>query len=276
MEDLESLFVDFDGQQVEIKTNVPEIPEFVRDTFRYMITPQLRSSAGSIIVKLTPEGVSVFGGDDQEIHRADIASAGEFLKNRVLTKFMMARKDLLWLHAGAAETNGSAMIFAAPSGHGKSTMVTLLAERGWRFLSDDVTPLAMSADIVYGYPVKPQRRRGNGDNLTEAEVSGLERESVEIRDAYITRKSIPVGTLIFPRFESGTHARLEAIRPGDGALRMLRNALNFCDHGAAAVGRIAALARTVAAYELVFGDGLDGVGRLETFASEACGKYLMP
>lgn len=57
------------------------------------------------------------------------------------------------LHAGAVvEAGGSALILAAPSGHGKSSFTLELACRGLRFLSDDYAPLDLDSSLVWPYP----------------------------------------------------------------------------------------------------------------------------
>lgn len=45
------------------------------------------------------------------------------------------------LHAASLEKNGLAVIMPAPPGTGKSTLCALLALRGWRLLSDEITLL---------------------------------------------------------------------------------------------------------------------------------------
>jgi len=57
------------------------------------------------------------------------------------------------LHAAALRTrDGSALLLAAPSGHGKTSLTLELAHRGLGFLGDDYAPLDLDSRHVLPYP----------------------------------------------------------------------------------------------------------------------------
>ncbi len=57
------------------------------------------------------------------------------------------------LHAAAVETPaGEGVVIAAPSGHGKSSLAQELVRRGYRFLSDDYSPLDPVGATIAPYP----------------------------------------------------------------------------------------------------------------------------
>lgn len=57
------------------------------------------------------------------------------------------------LHAAAlADAGGRAIVLAAPSGHGKSSLTLELARRGFAFLSDDYAPLDLDTRVIAPYP----------------------------------------------------------------------------------------------------------------------------
>lgn len=69
---------------------------------------------------------------------------------------LLHQRHLLVLHASGIQTARGAVLFVGPSGHGKSTTLAALIDRGYTMLSDDVTAVMMesaSGPLAYGsYP----------------------------------------------------------------------------------------------------------------------------
>ena len=69
---------------------------------------------------------------------------------------ILHQRNILTLHASAAEVNGEAVVFVGDKGAGKSTMVTALSRRGHKVITDDVLGVLTSVDddrvrVVPGY-----------------------------------------------------------------------------------------------------------------------------
>ncbi len=62
------------------------------------------------------------------------------------------QRDLLPMHAATLEVDGLAVLLAGPSGVGKSTLATAFWRRGFRLLSDDLTPLLLEPGTVSALP----------------------------------------------------------------------------------------------------------------------------
>lgn len=56
---------------------------------------------------------------------------------------LLLQRQLLVMHASSVETEHGAALFVGPSGHGKSTLLGALVQRGYAMLSDDVTPIKL-------------------------------------------------------------------------------------------------------------------------------------
>lgn len=56
------------------------------------------------------------------------------------------------IHASAATDGSNALIFAAPSGSGKSSIALLMMVNGFSILSDDFVPVAMREPEIYHFP----------------------------------------------------------------------------------------------------------------------------
>lgn len=70
---------------------------------------------------------------------------GVFLAGRVLVSLLQQR-GLTTFHASAIATETGAILFAGPSGIGKSSLLAALLDRGYLMLSDDVTGVTLDAD----------------------------------------------------------------------------------------------------------------------------------
>jgi hypothetical protein len=68
---------------------------------------------------------------------------------------LLHQRNILTLHAGAIEVNGKSVIFAGPSGVGKSTLTAGFHRRGHPFLADDVCAVILHNDaqsVIPGFP----------------------------------------------------------------------------------------------------------------------------
>jgi hypothetical protein len=262
MQSVSELFIEFDGEQLAVITDVPEIHEFLMEAFAAMLVPSQQRSVGRLEFMRSPTGYSVRGGRGTA-YVDPVQYLFESVKDEILYCFTTARTDLMWVHAGGAERDGKAILFAGPSGNGKSTMVTLLCERGWRFLSDDIAPIRMNADEVLPFPQAPRRRIHPGETLAPENIGILLRESIAIDPVQIQRAATPIGGIVFPVFQEGAVAGMERVAAGDAALKLIRDCTNFADHKAAAVSRAVELARTIPVYGLTYSTGRDAQSLLD-------------
>ena len=58
---------------------------------------------------------------------------------------LLQQRGVMTLHASAIETQAGAVLFAGPSGIGKSSLAAALVERGNTMLADDVTGVVLDA-----------------------------------------------------------------------------------------------------------------------------------
>lgn len=88
------------------------------------------------------------------------------LLNQILPLVLNGQRATV-LHAGAVELDDSAVAFVGPTGRGKSTLTAAMANRGFRFLTDDALQVSLSAS---GQPVaapgQPHLRLWNASDST--------------------------------------------------------------------------------------------------------------
>ncbi len=247
------LYIEFDGMQLTFRSNSREVRDYVTHTFRHMLAPAMTRSAGELAFNETADGYSLRSADSLDYANVPLEDLLPLVKDEVRLQFMRARPDLLWMHAGAIERGGGALLLAGKSGQGKSTLTTYLCEHGWRFLSDDVAPLRMDVDRVLPFPQSPVRRRHPGREVSTEELATLERESVDVAPERLRRGDAEIWGIVFIEYAKDSKAGLIELDQGSAAMEILRNATNFFDHRGNAVERAARLVNRVPMYRLAHG-----------------------
>src|SRR5215813_3780907 len=74
------------------------------------------------------------------------------LEKDLTIELQVRRSDLLFLHSAAVEWSGKAYLFAAEAGSGKSTTTWALLHHGFRYLSDELSPVDLDSLAVLAYP----------------------------------------------------------------------------------------------------------------------------
>lgn len=246
------LFIEFDRQQLTFRTNIPEVAGYLTDTFCHMLVPAATNSVGMTEFNQTPEGYALRSAESIDYEGIALEEFLPLMKDEVRLQFMRARPDLLWMHAGAIERAGGALLLAAKSGQGKSTLSTYLCGHGWKFLSDDIAPIRMDTDIVIPFPQLPVRRLHPGREVGEGELHMLERETVPVSPVGVRRDDTDIRGIVFIEYVKGADAKLVTLDQGSAAIEILRNATNFWDHKSAAVERAAHLVGRIVMYRLAY------------------------
>lgn len=247
------IYIEFDGRQLVVRTGIPMVRSFIEDTFKNMLAPRVTHYAGALAILRKGEGFRIESGEARSIP----GDEGEYLlsavREEVRIEFMRSRLDLLWLHAAVVERDGRAMLLCGPSGQGKSTLSTLLCERGWRLMSDDAAPVRMDRDEVLAYPQTPVKRVARDRVREPNKRKGLERQRVSLDTARFRLEPAEIGCAAFLEFIPGEAASIRALLPGETALEILRNASNLVDHRANGMTRAAAMARSLPGFLLQYG-----------------------
>jgi hypothetical protein len=103
------------------------------------------------VCRISPDArsVEVFAEDGVDEQDLGIALAGQ------VAIMVLHQRGYLTLHASAAVTEFGVVAFLGDKGHGKSTMAAAFLRRGAALVTDDVLPLSIAADGVYGTPSLP-------------------------------------------------------------------------------------------------------------------------
>lgn len=259
---MKDTFVQFDDAQVIVQSEILEVHDSIRDTFRHMLSDQASKPFGALSIRRSDDRYVFEGTDAERVSGATVESLLFFVEDGVRTLFISRRPDLLWLHAGAAEDHGKALVLMGSSGRGKSTLTTMLVERGWRLLSDELVPIAADSETALPFPQKPSRRLADDRDWNALEVTTAARELIDVPDHLVARAPVPIECLVYPEYSRDAKAELMRLPAGSAALEMLRSSTNFFDKKHEAVARAVAAATSLPAYRLIFGRPADAIGLL--------------
>jgi hypothetical protein len=242
-----------------VETAIVDVHTTLKQWFYAMLEPQpslivrqitIRHEAGNYIMQS--------GG---KVHEA-MPSAGyayaermdllQAVKYEVVMGLLLVHPEFLWFHAGAVANDTGAVVFAAPGGGGKSTLVTQLYQQGWRYLSDDVLPLELATGHIFPFPQTPRVRQNTGELVPSDRLWEVPKFDVSLDLNTICRSPLPIQAIVFPSFNRETQAQISPCSPGTAALELLRNCINFTDHKQAAVQRICEIVKHLPAFKLSF------------------------
>jgi hypothetical protein len=179
-----------------------------------------------------------------------------FLLEKDLTvELQRQRPELLFLHAAAVEWQGRAYVFAAESGSGKSTTTWGLLHHGFRYLSDELSPVDLSALSVSPYPHALCLKQDPPESFPlPPQVLRLGRTlhvPVSALPATHVANPLPVGGVFVLRYET---ARLEPVvrrlGPAEAAARLYPNVLNALAHSGKGLDAVLRIANALPCYAL--------------------------
>ena len=186
----------------------------------------------------------------------------------------------LMLHSAVVARNGRAMLLPAAPGHGKTTLCSGLALRGWRLLSDEFglvrpgttdmvsvpRPMALkneSIDVIRQFdpaahigPTTPGTRKGD--------VAHLRPPGSSVQEA---GKTATASWIVFPRWVPDSECRLTELPKTEGFMLIASNAFNYELLGEAGFETVAGLIDTTRCFEFVYSDLNVAVDALTDFTS---------
>ena len=159
-----------------------------------------------------------------------------FLLDKDITiEVQRRRSDLLFLHSAALEWRGKACLLAADSGSGKSTTAWALLHHGFRYLSDELSPVETGCMRVFPYPQAICLKRA------PPQPYGLPKGTIDLgRTLHVPVRFLPSATLTGPcplgavilleYSPERTVPNLRRISPAEASARLYPTMLNALSH----------------------------------------------
>ena len=245
----------FAGYQVTINTEVTAVIERLKWIFSEMLGSSTGAcNLGTLYTYKTKEGYKLGGDVGVELEDGSLPDVIRCLQYSVIQLLIQAKPELIWLHAGAVAKQGEVFLIPGARGQGKSGISTGLCQLGWQFLSDDISPLNPATDKVTPFSLSAAAREFPGEQKPDDWLRAYNKTDIEIPKSQLVRQSLPLGKIIFPKFNHGASTQLSELSPALSALELLQNCWNYDDHKELLVTYISELVKKVPAYKLVYGD----------------------
>jgi hypothetical protein len=159
--------------------------------------------------------------------------------------------DRIFVHAGAVEWKGRALLVPGRSFSGKSTLVAQLVRAGCAYLSDEYAILD-SKGTCHPHPRRLSlRAAGRVETWTAEELGGRTR-----------CEPLPVGCVVVTRYRDGALWRPSRLSPGAAAMALLENTVVARTRAAEALAVLQASTAAAEALGGVRGDAGDLVNAL--------------
>ena len=178
----------------------------------------------------------------------------------------------LLLHAGAVERGGVGLLLPALPGSGKSTLTAALVCHGYRLLSDEfgvvdlqngallplLRPIGLknaSIDII----ARLAPTASLGPRFAGTRKGTVAHLAPSRRAAHLCRVPAAPAIVLFPQYQPGARATLEAIDPARAFGKLSVNAFNYRLLGRPAFDAVARLVRTCVLWRLAFSDPVEAI-----------------
>jgi HprK-related kinase A len=173
----------------------------------------------------------------------------------------------LLVHAGVVERERWALVLPGASGAGKSTLSTILASRGWRFLSDEIAIIRPDDGLILPHP-RPISLKNDSINvmterLPEAYLSkryeGTTKGTVAFLrppESAIEQASEPAKPkiVVFPQFDAKGKTELKRLEKAPAFMRLVDNSPQYFTLLETGFETFAAMVETCAHYKLTYND----------------------
>jgi len=171
----------------------------------------------------------------------------------------------LIVHAAVIEKDGYAAIMPAPPGSGKSTLCAALVNRGWRLLSDELALVRVNDGKIVPLPRPVSLKNQSIDIIRQyAPAAIFTRKVSDTVKGTVAHMRPPTGSvvraaetaqaawIIFPKYQPGAPARLEAQPQARAFMRVADNAFNYSLLGLDGFQAVAGLIDTSLSYDFTY------------------------
>lgn len=169
-------------------------------------------------------------------HKSLFPLAEAYFAGAVISFLLEIRKTPV-LHASSIVKNHHAVAFLSNSGNGKSTLAAYLIQAGWSLLTDDILPLDLQQDAVYGrsgYPVMklfPNQAKFLCEDV--GKLKPVSEGSTKLRvwvgkegKGSFCQQDQPLSRIYIPSRQDpavwGTRVEISPISPRDSVIELLR------------------------------------------------------
>ena len=247
------------GQVFGVSCTDPELGELIRANWARMESCRAQPATVFTISKEPSGAISLLRPGRPLLWLADSGELLHQVECEVVVGLQERRPDLYFVHAAAVEYRGAAQLFVAESGAGKSTTVWALLHHGFRYLSDELSPIDVARMEVHAYPhALCLKRSPPVPYVLPAETFHTSRTAhVPVASLPLTAMAdaYPLAALWFLAYDPSARGPLvHAITPAEASARLYANALNQLAHPNAGLDAAVKIARSIPSFVLASAD----------------------
>ena len=256
-------YISFDGQEVSFSCDDPELSSAVAKVFGPMLADACVDRVGEIGVKTAYGQRQLYINDELVQSALFTANPLRSLGREIACRFIDARPDLIWLHAGAVARGEQCVVLPGPWGSGKSTLVCELCDLGWSYFSDDIVPIDPRSGLVLPFPQTPQMRDLPNGELGREQLSSLPKRAVKLASDQIGREPSQLARIVLPRFDRHVEPGLAPYSPALAVGELLESCLSAARDQDSAIPALCELVERAPAYRLIYVDAKAAAERIE-------------
>ncbi len=182
----------------------------------------------------------LYWDETRMVRSIETSKVDDCLEDLLGVCFATYSTNRFFLHAGAVEVDGQAILLPGQSLSGKSTLVRALQAAGANVYSDEFAVLD-SKGRLHAYPRPLSLRVG----------AGKPRERIPIQ---ARRKPIPIRSVVFAQYTEGAEFSAVAIDPGATTLELTRHSLPIRFKPKQVLRVLANIAQKVSCYRVTRGE----------------------
>lgn len=204
-------------------------------------------------------GYALIRDEHPAIDCDELADVLLLLERDLAVALQRRRADLFFLHSACLDWRGKACLLAAESGSGKSSTTWGLLHHGFRYLSDELSPIDLESMRVLPYPHALNLKRPPGPPYP------LPKKAIDLgRTIHVPLRhlpqptpspSLPLGVVFVlahrPEFSA---PQVRAIGPAEASARLYVNALNALAHRNHGLDAVIQIAEAVPCFSIVSTD----------------------
>jgi hypothetical protein len=261
----ETAYVRFESHYIAIELGAPQVAAPFRAAIGHLLAATPAGvSAGTLEASLDNGQIRIMGPASLPVEQfTDPALASRGLLHGVVKLLMAARPDLLWIHGGVAAHDGRALLLAATSGQGKSTLIAELLRCGWTYLSDEVAPIDPVTCRVFPFPITPHMRIGHQRDLHATEVQQLAKARIDIGHEMVGAVAVPLERIYFLSYrQQASGVEMNGSSPAQSVVELLRHSLSVSESRNAEIRGLCELMRQVPGVHLRYANARDAAAEL--------------
>jgi len=244
-------------QQVAVTCNDERLRHVIGTVYAASVTHRKRRPDLEYLVEVDASGAFRLAAPNrQPLVVTEVADLVFHLDKALTIALQERRPDLLFLHAAALERDGCAYLLVGESGHGKSTTAWGLSYHGFRYLSDELSPIDLGSMRVGAYPhaLCLKRRPPLPYRLPTGQVLNLGATihvPVAALPGGVARGPCPLGAVLFVRYrEELRESELRALGRAEAGARMYVSTLNALAHAQQGIDAVLQVAGNVPCFSL--------------------------